>query len=214
MIPAAAADSLLDERIASVVSHEIIHTRQLPDLRREIGKLAERMTLPQPVDDSVIEREFGDGDSFRLAYGRERDLLYDAALERDDSLARRRAAHAMELLRARRARYFTGPRAGYGRLEDLFLNLEGVAEWVRFRLHRERPGPWKSDAEIVDFIRGRSNEWAQDEGLALYLLIERFVPDWRSTLLGPDLESPVAALERSLRTTGTQGKKPESIETK
>ena len=34
-------------------------------------------------------------------------------------------------------------------------------------------GP-KTHADIIQFIRGRANDWVQDEGLALVLLLDRF----------------------------------------
>lgn len=196
--PAAAADPLLYERLLSVVSHEILHTRQLPDLSRQIQALRQRDALPEQLDDNVIERTFGNDTSFRRAFEAERDLLYAAAFNSDSTRARAQAAQALLLIEQRRATFFVGPHRAYGRLEDLFLNMEGVAEWVRFKLHQTSPGPWTTDSEIADFMRGRNNEWVQDEGLAIYLLLERFAVNWQERLLGSDLESPVAVLVEAL----------------
>jgi hypothetical protein len=49
-------------------------------------------------------------------------------------------------------------------------------------------------------MRGRNNEWVQDEGLALYLLLDRFVVNWQERLLSPDLASPTGVLAEALRT--------------
>jgi hypothetical protein len=197
--PAAARDPRLSERILGVVSHEILHTRQLPDLQRAIDALGQRTELPDRIDDNVVETRFGRDSTFRAAFEAERDLLYEAAFEPDTSRARGVAARAVTRIRERRARHFVGADEVYGRLEELFLNLEGAAEWLRFQLHRADPGDLGSDAEIVAFIRGRNNEWVQDEGLALFLVLDRFAGDWQSRLLGPDLASPIDALEEALR---------------
>jgi hypothetical protein len=173
---AAARDSLLDERIASVLSHEIVHTRQLPALSHELAELRRKYPIPPQVDDNVVEREFGNNTEFRAAFERERDLLYRAAFDPASAGARRELRQALTLIAQRRRRFFTGTHAGWDRLEDTFLDLEGVGEWVRFALHRADRGRWPGDRAIVDFIRGRHDEWVQDEGLGLYLLIDRFVP--------------------------------------
>jgi len=196
--PAAARDPRLAERILSVVSHEILHTRQLPDLQRAIDALGQEAELPGRIDDNVIETRFSGDSTFRAAFEVERDLLYEAAFEPEVSRARGVATRAVARIRERRARHFAGADEVYGRLEELFLNLEGAAEWLRFKLHQADPGDLESDAEIVGFIRGRSNEWVQDEGLALFLLLDRFERNWQPRLLGPDLASPIDALEEAL----------------
>jgi len=47
-------------------------------------------------------------------------------------------------------------------------------------------------------MRGRGNEWDQDEGLALFLLIERFSVGWIERMLGPDMVAPRLELHRAL----------------
>jgi hypothetical protein len=195
---AAARDTLLEERIASVLSHEIVHTRQLPALSRELAELRRQYPIPPQVDDNVVEREFGGDAGFREAFAQERDLLYRAAFDPDSSAARREARQAVTLIAHRRARFFKGKYAGWDRLEDAFLDLEGVGEWVRYALHRRDRGRWPGDRAIVDFIRGRHDEWVQDEGLGLYLLIDRLVPGWQRTLSGPRLTSPVTLLSNAV----------------
>lgn len=197
--PAAAADPLLEQRLQSVVSHEILHTHQLADLRRHLDALeATYGALPDDLDDDVIEATFAGDSAFRTAFEAERDLFYRAVFEPDSGRARELARRALAVLGARRARHFTGDAAIHARLEDLFLNMEGVAEWVRFRLHQDA-GEIGGPAAIAAFIRGPNNDWVQDEGLALILLLERFADDWQSSLLGPGMASPVAELERALR---------------
>jgi hypothetical protein len=197
--PAAAADPRLAERILSVVSHEILHTRQLPDLQREIETIGRRAALPAGIDDNVIETHFAADPDFRTAFEAERDMLYEAAFEADTARAREIASRAVMRIRERRARHFVGANEVYGRLEDLFLSMEGAAEWVRFKLHQGEPGGFASDAEIVAFIRGRNNDWVQDEGLALFLLLDRFARNWQPRILRSDMPSPIDMLEEALR---------------
>jgi hypothetical protein len=45
------------------------------------------------------------------------------------------------------------------------------------------------------------NTWAQDQGLALYILIDELVPDWRSRTFGPGLTSPYGMLEEAVLST-------------
>jgi hypothetical protein len=49
----------------------------------------------------------------------------------------------------------------------------------------------------LDRVRGNRKWWSQEEGLALYLLVERFVPGWVERTMPPELASPVALLREA-----------------
>jgi hypothetical protein len=198
--PLASKDPLLRERLRSVVSHELLHTRQLPDVAAQIKSLRERFTLPDDIDDNIIQRRFGSNPEFRAAWERERDLFYQAVADDDQKSAGRKAFEAIRLMRARQARFYTGAERPFERIEQLFLNMEGTAEWVRYKIHEHDHERFKTHADIIQFIRGRANDWVQDEGLALVLLLDRFASGWQSRLLTPDMASPVDELERAFRT--------------
>lgn len=191
-------DPHVEVRILSVALHEMIHTRQLPTLRRRVVTLGERYELPSAFDDDVIENRFRDVPGYRPMYEQERDLLYEAVAEshpaRRDSLVGR----ALSIARERR-RSFMGDDEPYGEIEGLFLNMEGIAEWARFRYHRHhraRPGWPTSRTDVLRFLRGSENSWSQDEGLALVLLLEETaVPGWRERMLGPEMASPFDLLD-------------------
>lgn len=109
-----------------------------------------------------------------------------------------RIQEALALARQRHAKFLVGPDAVYRDLDGLFLNMEGVAEWLRFEFHRTDPA-WPVDTlEIAAFVRGRDNSWAQDEGLVLLLLLETMGVDWRPAILGSRMESPLRLLARAM----------------
>lgn len=69
------------------------------------------------------------------AFLQEVELLYRAAFEPDTIPARAMTQEAIAMMSVRPERYFAGADAAYASLEDLFLNLEGIAKWTRFKLH-------------------------------------------------------------------------------
>ncbi len=202
--PQASKDPLLRERLRSVVSHELLHTRQLPDVAAQIKSLRERFKLPDDIDDNVIERRFGPDPEFRKAWERERDLFYAAVADEDQKSAGQKTLDAIASMRARQARFYTGAESPFGRIEQLFLNMEGAAEWVRYKIHEHDHERFETHADIIQFIRGRGNDWVQDEGLALVLLLDRFASGWQRRLLTPDMASPVDELERAMRSSGAR----------
>lgn len=186
-----------------VFLHEVTHTRQLGDVRREIEKLRARgAKLPRHVTDLTLQEMLEGDTAFAGRVLRERMTLFAAVREPDSLRSLMMARDALAALRERRSRWFVGPRAPLETVEDLFLNMEGIAEWVR---HRQARHEGASIQEATDQVRGNAtaNEWAQDEGLALLLLLERHGPsDWRARLLSPAIPSPVDLLDATVARAG------------
>lgn len=194
----AGRDPHLEARLRGVALHEMIHERQLPVLRAHIRKLGEHRELPAKMDDDVLENRFGDLPEYRRTIEREIDLLYEALATSDEPARSDRIKEALALARLRHSNFLVGSDAVYRDLDGLFLNMEGVAEWLRFEFHRSDPA-WPVDTlEITTFMRGRGNSWVQDEGLALLLLLEAVGVDWRRAMLGPRMESPVRLLAHAM----------------
>lgn len=200
--PRASQDPHLAIRIRSVALHELIHTRQMSDLQRRTAAIRQRFDLPDRFDDDVVEERFGDSGEYRQMFVTERDLLYDAVDEADLGRSIALAAEAASVAQGRHARFFTGKDEMYAELEGLFLNMEGVAEWVRFKWHRADPAWPTADADIIAFLRGKENSWSQDEGLALILLLERIAPGWKRRILGPAMPSPWNLLREAIHERG------------
>jgi hypothetical protein len=188
--PEASRDPHILARIRSVALHEMLHTRQLPNLRRKVSALGSRFDLPAAFDDDVIEERFKGSAAYTRMFIAERSLLYEAVLE--PGLDRKQAliAQALSIVRSRQRRFLCGENEPYAALEGLFLNMEGVAEWVRF-MHHRADSAWPNEkADIIRFLRGRDNSWSQDEGLALILLLDDLVPDWKQKILSTGMPSP------------------------
>lgn len=184
------------EYLQGVFSHEMTHTRLLVAINRRVRELARKNDLVYPINDDAIQAEFRGTAGFETAVNRERELLYRAALEPDPVKQREQAVKALEMVRARHARYFTGPTAAYAELESLFLTMEGVGQWAAYRLARTRAG--NNDAEALRLVRDSRKYWSQDEGLALFLLVDALVPGWQSRVFSATPASPFALLDELL----------------
>jgi hypothetical protein len=195
--PVASKDPYLSERILGVSLHEMTHTYQLPEVVRRTAELSKRASLPHSLDDDMIEDRFAAVPGFRSAFEEERDLFFRAALEQDPVRRRRLAVEALDKALARRQRYFTGSDEAYAELESMFLSMEGLAEWLRFHHYLGRHMNGWNDVQVIAFMRGKNNNWSQDEGLALFLLLERLGPvDWPEVLV--KVMSPFQLLQTAL----------------
>ena len=197
--PEASRDPHILTRIRSVALHEILHTRQLPHLRRKVNTLGSRFDLPAAFDDDVIEERFKGSAAYTKMFEAERDLLYEAVVESDLNRKKALIAEAFSIVRSRQRRFLGGENEPYAALEGVFLNMEGLAEWIRFMHHRADSAWPNEEADIIRFLRGRDNSWSQDEGLALILLLDDLATDWKPTMLSAEMPSPFDVLSEAIR---------------
>jgi hypothetical protein len=184
--------------VLSVLAHELVHTLQIVAVRERLEQLSSRFPgLPVDLDDDLLQKRYGGVPGVEPTVRAEIALLYAAHEEGRPQAARELAARGLALLRARRATYFGARLEPLGALEDTFLNMEGLACWAALQVERRRR-PAAAAAASLDEFRGGRKWWSQEEGLALFLLLDRFVPDWRTRVLPPELASPVALLEQAV----------------
>jgi hypothetical protein len=190
-----AADPLVDEFFLGVAMHELTHTRHLPVVAARVKDVAARHGLSTvTLDDDVIQDTFGGDTRVRSEFEAERDLFFAAAAESAPDTRRALIRKGLERARARRARYFAGDKSHYRELEDIFLSLEGAGQWASYALARHS----RSAVDAVAFVRDTKRYWSQEEGLALFLLLDVEVPGWQRTVFGPDDIGPLAMLEQVL----------------
>lgn len=188
--PKAAAEADLDQFFLGVINHELVHTLHLAEVARRVEGLRRRFTLPENLDDDIVETRFRETPGFREAFEAERDLLYRAAEATDAGERQRLAREAVTRIRERRSRHFRGVDAVFTELEDVLLMMEGVAIWAHAQLAAADPR--------VTFKRSGNTAWVQDEGYALFLLIDRLMPGWQSRVFADPPPSPIGLLEEAL----------------
>src|SRR5690606_7100551 len=121
----------LETLMTGVLLHEMMHIRQTALAAMTLGDAAQRVGVSDDeLTDDIVQQRFGDDPDYVAAYTAERDALFAAATAANDDEARRLAAEALALMRARRERWFTDDRAGFTELDDVFLTMEGMGQWL------------------------------------------------------------------------------------
>ena len=143
----------------------------------------------------MIQERFGERQGFRERFDAERELLFRAAAAPSDSASRSLARQASGLIDARRKEFFAGADALYADAEDLFLTMEGLAQWFGYRWLIDPRGGAMSAADALPFMRRGGRRWSQDEGLALLLVLERLSPSAAAAML----DDPPVTVFQALR---------------
>jgi hypothetical protein len=185
--------------IRAVFVHEMTHTRQVGSVYRRIDALAARVPDPESLNDDVIQTRFDSVPGFRAAIDAERDLLYRAAAEPDPARRRALAAQALAAARERRARWFAGADGVYAELEDVFLGMEGAAQWAAYKVALRHAGPDADPATVLTRFRRGGTFWSQDYGMALFLTLDALLPDWQARTFAAEPASVFALLQEAVR---------------
>jgi len=188
--------------LSAVFLHEFAHVRQVEGFKM-IGPIEAAWTFKDSFDDNVVESHFAANEEYVKAFTAERDLLFRAAAAESEAEVRSLASEGLKMIKARHARWFTGDEAVFATLDSIWLSLEGSGQWIGHAWLKHPKGGGMSAPQAVEKMRGRRKRWSQDEGLALFLIVDRLLPDWPSLVFRQPSIGAVELLERTLQGSST-----------
>ena len=170
----------LEVMMTGVLLHEGTHVAQSATYGARITAIIAANNLPDSFDDDAIQRRFEENTDFAASVERETELLFEAVAAPDQTAARRLAREALEMMRARQARWFVGPDAHLAEAENIWLTFEGSGQWVAYQwIVHPSGGGVDVPVATANFAR-RGRWWSQKEGIALALVLDRFGGnEWR-----------------------------------
>ena len=176
----------LERLMTAVLLHETSHTAQARVLAPRLD------ALPDDMSDDALQAHFKGNAAYVADFTRERDLFLSAAIATSPAETKRLAREGLAAWRARRAKWFTGDDAKWAEIDDLFVAMEGLGQWTAYAWLADPKGAnVPRDMALTEMRRG-GKWWTQDEGLAMFLAIDRLVPRWQQRLFEarpPSLES-------------------------
>ncbi|MBW8745058.1 MAG: hypothetical protein JF628_12085 [Sphingomonas sp.] len=170
----------LEQLMDGVLLHELMHTRQFYFVNPALTALGRKYHFGDDMSDDALQDKFKSDSAYVAAYQAETDMLYAAAAAASDAEARRLAGKALAMMRARRARWFEAENAQWEPLDDIFLTMEGLGQWLAYAWFVSPQGPGLDHQAAIAAVRRKRNLWTQDEGLGLFLVIDRLVPRWQT----------------------------------
>lgn len=186
------------ETMTAVFLHEFSHVRQASGFKI-IGTIEKTWKFKDAFDDDVVQSHFGSNEEYVKAFNAERDLLFRAAAADSIDEVRSLAAEALKMIKARHARWFVGDEAVFATLDSVWLSMEGSGQWIGYAWLKHPKGGGMSAQETIDKMRGRRQPWSQDEGLALFLVVDRLLPSWPSLVFRQPSTGAVELLERAVQ---------------
>ena len=162
----------LENLMTAVMLHEGTHVAQMPTYGKEIGRIAERNHLPDSFSDDSIQEAFGKNPEFTASVERESLLLFNASQAKSRAEAARLVRSALDMMKARQARWYTGKDSYQAEAEALWLTLEGSGQWLAYSWEVD---PHGGKVQPSDVLPGFRNDrwWSQREGFAAFMALQR-----------------------------------------
>ncbi len=185
----------LETLVRSVYIHELTHTYHRNFFAR-LSVIEKELKDVENFDDDIIQNTFGKDEQFQTAYLKEIDLAIKAEQEPNRSQKRTAAKLVLDAIKQRRTQFYVGENAKFAEIEDIFLTMEGVANWAAYRA-AIADGLTEDSASRL--IRRSGKYWSQEEGIVLFLIIDSLLPNWQKIGFGKQRVSIVDLLERATR---------------
>ncbi|QDP18484.1 hypothetical protein FMM02_00030 [Sphingomonas xanthus] len=187
----------LEALMDGVLLHEIMHTRQIEKAGSQLVALEK--ALGSDINDDALQEKFSGNPAYVAAWTAENDRLYQALLEPDQVAAKQQFREGLAMMSERRRKFLSGSNAAWADADRLFLAMEGMGQWLIYRWDNRAMPHATPTAATLEPVRRTRKWWTQDEGLALFLLLDRFLPDWRGDQTASDpmrLDALLAAAAR------------------
>ncbi|MBO9731481.1 MAG: hypothetical protein J7623_22765 [Chitinophaga sp.] len=164
----------LEKLITAVFLHEFAHTRQQQGMGATVTAIEQKHPFHDPpLSDDIVQHLFSKDSMYVKIWKDETDLFYQAAFQPDMRTAKKLTCDALRLLRERQNRYFTGDKEILRQLDDIFLTMEGLGQFSGFYWLQHPSGAGFTYATAVEGMRRKRNQWSQEEGLAMFLVLDK-----------------------------------------
>ncbi|WP_423737867.1 hypothetical protein [Chitinophaga caseinilytica] len=186
----------LDKLVTAVFLHEFAHTRQQRGMGATVTAIEQQHPFKDPpLSDDIVQHTFSKDSVYTDRWRKETDLFYQAAFHTDKQARKKLTCDALRMLHERQARYFTGDKKILRELDDIFLTMEGLGQFSGlYWLQHPAGGGFTYDV-AVEGMRRKRNQWSQEEGLAMFLVLDRLgVEKWPRQVLADEPETIVQLL--------------------
>lgn len=189
------AERNIDILVRSVFVHEMMHTFH-HNYHAKLDIIEKKLVGVENFDDDIVQNIFSKNADFRAAYEKEHDLLYKAVGENDLTRKRELAKTAFEMIKMRRKQFFVNENKIYEEIEEIFLTMEGAANWAAYRSAIDQG---LSETDALKLIRRSGNYWSQDESVALFLVIDSLFSGWSKKAFGKSQTSVTELLAEAVK---------------
>ena len=189
----------LDKLLTGVFLHEFTHCRQFDGFGAKVNAIEQSNNFSEvPLSDDIVQGYFKKDSLYEKAFRKETELFYRSATVTSKTEGKKYLEEALAMLKTRQQQSFTGNKKILMPLDDIFLSMEGLGQYVGLYWLMQPGGGNIPTATAISGFRRKKNQWSQEEGLALFLALAKHgAPGWQNKQFGTNPTDVVQLLEKA-----------------
>lgn len=190
----------LEKLLTGVFLHEFSHTRQMNGMGSKITDFDNNNTFNVEVSDDIIQDYFAKNNLYVTDYKNELSILYAAAFTKKKSELYALTRKGLRLFREKQLKYIRPTNEVLIDMENIFLSMEGLGQFMIVSWLTNPDGGNIPFDIAVKATRRNKKWWSQDEGLALFLILDKLAtPDWKMMFSDNPIDV-ITLIEKELKT--------------
>lgn len=185
----------LENLTTGVFLHEFAHTQQTQNFGKQLSLYEKQYKFDVDLSDNIIQDSFQKDSLYVVDFKKEVILLYDIAI------SEKNISQALDVLRKRQSLYFQGDKKHFQELDNFFLTMEGLGQYLMYVWFIHPKGANISKEIALKGTRRGGKYWSQDEGLALFLILEQLSPPqkWAKQMFGKEVFTVTDLIQKQLK---------------
>lgn len=179
----------LENLITGIFIHEFSHSQQMQNFGKRITDYEQHNNFGVPFSDDIVQTIFEKDSVYLKLYNKEVELFFSVL--QNDRIDKKILNESLTIMRQRQEEYFKGEYKNLAQIDNFFLTMEGLGQYSMYLwLINPKGGNIKKEIAVAG-VRRRKNRWSQDEGFALFLILDKLtVPGkWAKDMFGYKTES-------------------------
>ncbi len=189
-----------DNLITGIFTHEFSHSQQIKNFGTKISEFEKLNNFGIDFSDDIVQNLFKDNEKYVSVYLEEIKLLENAIVENNWQIKKDLIKKALSHLKMRQEKFFVGKYSNLIEIDNLFLTMEGLGQFTMYSWLVNKKGANLQKTAAIDGVRRKKNQWSQDEGFLLFLLLEQLSSprNWGNSMFGDKIETVVQLIEKYL----------------
>jgi len=189
----------LENMLTGVFLHEFSHTQQMQNFGAKISKYEEYYDFETDLNDDIVQHYFEKDTAYTKNFRQEVVQFFKASSTKAFPRIKAEVAKGLTMLKQRQASFFLGEQKILSELDGFFLTMEGTGQYAFYKWMVHPQGGNLSEKVALEGTRRGGTWWSQDEGLALFLAMEKLsAKEWTQELFGTETISVIDLLKKEL----------------
>lgn len=161
----------LDNLITGVFLHEFSHSQQMLNFGIKITQYEKEHHFEVHLNDDILQNLFSQNKGYVNLFNAEVNSFYNSIP--DKGIDTEEVLKGLKIMDQRQKKYLTGKYKTLIEMDDIFLTMEGLGQYSMYLwLIHPAGGNINKDLALKG-VRRNKKWWSQEEGLALFLILER-----------------------------------------